>query len=241
MQVQVTADFSKLIAKLDGFERRQAPYAMAQALNKTARDVQQKLRADLPSIFDRPAPFTMNSLATGFATTRGAGRMESRVFVKDLQAKYLLPEQLGGARLPSNNTRKPAAALVLPGPAMKLDRYGGIPRGTLARLQKAADQMKQARLAWRNAPHRPGARRPPAWPRDFGVFYWKHPNGLWAEGGGGFFIRQEDHFLKRLTAFKGETHYQPRLDFIGRAGRHAKVSFEANWRAALKEAMATAR
>ncbi|EHL97720.1 hypothetical protein HMPREF9946_04003 [Acetobacteraceae bacterium AT-5844] len=108
--------------KLDDLAKKQVPFAAAQALNETAQMAQISVRRQLPSIFDRPTPFTMNAIGIQRATK---GRLEARVFVKDKQAEYLKVQEDGGTRIPKKR------AILLPR-AIRLNQYGNMARGAIA-------------------------------------------------------------------------------------------------------------
>jgi hypothetical protein len=139
------------------------------------------------------------------------------VFVKDRQASYLALQEQGGARTPSSGK-----ALVLPGPGMRLNQYGNIPRGRLERLRAAAI-----------ASHGKGS-------RDSGVAYLpaKAPSN---KGPVGYFQRLAGHRLQRLTAFLPSAAYKPRFGFIGRVETIALANFPARLAERLAAAIASAR
>lgn len=123
--VSLRSEWKAFAAQLDDFQRTQLPYATARALTETARAVQKAVTSELPSIFDRPTPFTMRGLA--IKPARKAD-LTAEVFVKDIQARYLKLEETGGTRTP------PKTALVVP-VGIPLNQYGNIPRGALQRLK----------------------------------------------------------------------------------------------------------
>ncbi|MFC7611747.1 hypothetical protein [Teichococcus aestuarii] len=108
--------------RLDNLARRQLPYAAATALNDTAKVAANSVRKELPRIFDRPTPFTMNAISMTRATK---GRLQARVFVKDRRAEYLEVQETGGTRTPEKR------AIVLPR-AIRTNQYGNTARGTFA-------------------------------------------------------------------------------------------------------------
>ncbi|MCK8784129.1 hypothetical protein M0638_07035 [Roseomonas sp. NAR14] len=123
LRIDVRADIRSFERTLDNVQRRQIPFATANALNATARAVQAEERRELPSVFDRPTPFTLNSI--GIVPAR-KDRLEARVFVKDKQASYLGLQETGGTRLPAKR------ALVLPA-RITLNTYGNMPKGAIKR------------------------------------------------------------------------------------------------------------
>jgi hypothetical protein len=124
--ISVRDDFLRLRDTLDDFARRQLPFALARALTETARQTAAEMTRALPSIFDRPTPFTLRAMAIKPARKEN---LEAWVFIKDIQARYLKLEETGGAREP-----EPGSPLVVPVDAT-LNQYGNIPRGALSRLK----------------------------------------------------------------------------------------------------------
>jgi hypothetical protein len=123
--VSLKSEWKAFGEQLDDLSREQLPYATARALTETARAVQRTITAELPSIFDRPTPFTMRALAIKPARKSD---LTAEVFVKDIQAAYLKLEETGGTRTPKRT------ALVLPAD-IRLNQYGNIPRAALQRLK----------------------------------------------------------------------------------------------------------
>ena len=126
--LRVTADVRGLrefkVAMLE-FSNRRLDAAMATALTRTAVAARNEVKREMVRVFDRPTPFTLNSLwiqtATGNASTAGQDRipvpgdnvntrtvrsryLEAMVYVKDdlagggLAKPYLLPQVEGGSR-----------------------------------------------------------------------------------------------------------------------------------------------
>src|SRR5579864_8102126 len=125
VRVSVRSDWFKLRDTLNSFERTQLPFATAKTLTQTAKLVQTSITAELPSIFDRPTPFTQRALAIKPARKTD---LTAEVNLRPIQAAYLALEETGGERLPKKT------ALVLP-TDIQLNPYGNIPRGALQRLK----------------------------------------------------------------------------------------------------------
>ncbi|RQR00009.1 hypothetical protein DF025_36735, partial [Burkholderia stagnalis] len=91
--ISVDADVRALTKSLTRLQKDQLPFAISQALTATAKLAQGAEKAALPEVFDRPTPFTINSVAV-----KGARKsdLEARVFVKDIAAAYLEPYEFGG-------------------------------------------------------------------------------------------------------------------------------------------------
>lgn len=131
-------------------DREKIPLATAKALTFTAERVRDAERDDMSRTFDRPTPFTLNSLLLKAATPRS---LESRVWFRDLGASrksggtathYIEPEVYGGAR-PLKRFEKylqsagllPAGMFAVPGEGARLDSFGNISRGQLVQVLSA--------------------------------------------------------------------------------------------------------
>lgn len=132
-------------SSLADFSTRRLNAAIATALTRTAVEVKEAVHAELPRVFDRPTPYTLNSLYVRPAT---ASRLWAEAGVKDDLAgsgtpatKYLGPEVYGTAR----NTKRFEAAMraagylpngwvTAPGPAAKIDAYGNVSRGQIIQV-----------------------------------------------------------------------------------------------------------
>jgi hypothetical protein len=115
-------DFRPMTRALDDLGKKQVPFAAASALNATAQAAQIRVKRELPSILDRPTPFTMNAIGVERATK---GKLEARVFVKHRQAEYLEVQETGGTKAPRKR------AFLLPR-SIRRNQYGNMPKGAVA-------------------------------------------------------------------------------------------------------------
>lgn len=115
---------------------RQVEYAASRALNATGKKVADAMPAELEKDLDRPTPFTKR----GVAVLRYANktRLETVVGFRAAQAKYMLLNIAGGVRTPG------AAGLKLPS-TIKVNEFGNIPRGAIARLVAIARKEGKSR------------------------------------------------------------------------------------------------
>lgn len=126
-EISVRADVKKLERSLNDFAYKQLPFAEAQALTALGRLVQTEEKKALPSIFDKPTPFTVNSI--GVIPAR-KGNPVAHVFVKDIAAAYLAPYEFGG-----KNKGVGRKDLFLRPANATLNQYGNFPRNKLAQLK----------------------------------------------------------------------------------------------------------
>ncbi len=103
--------------------------AISLGLTDTARDARQAVMNELPTVFDRPTPFTMRSI--GY-TPAMPSALTARVFIRDPQVAYLRMQITGGVELPKRR------ALLDP-VAVQLNQYGNIPRTKIHQLLARKD------------------------------------------------------------------------------------------------------
>ncbi|CAG2129195.1 hypothetical protein [Cupriavidus numazuensis] len=140
----VRAEVGAVIGAMRDQLGRQLPYALRVALNETAKQAKQRLVDEMARRFDRPTPYTLNSIWIAYATK---DRLEAKVWVKDEAGKgtpaerYLGPEVIGGQRRQKRYERALQAAGVLPsgmytvtGQAAQLDAFGNLSRGQIVQL-----------------------------------------------------------------------------------------------------------
>jgi hypothetical protein len=98
---------------------RQLPFVTAAALTSVVKLAQVAEQRALPSVFDKPTPFTQRGIGVQTATK---GSLRAAVYVRPQQAAAgLLLQETGGIRTPKKR------ALVTPAGA-RLNQYGNLPR-----------------------------------------------------------------------------------------------------------------
>ncbi|MFM0192409.1 hypothetical protein PQQ65_04905 [Paraburkholderia strydomiana] len=156
----ITLNRTGLDAAIDDNINRQLPFIVSKALNDTAKNARDALRTAMPQYFDRPTPYTMNSVRITYATK---ARLAATVGYKDESfkgtpaTKYLLPEVEGGNRNVKRMEQSlrrigllPVDMYLVPGSAARLDQYGNVWRGqvveVLAYLQAFGEQGYRANM-----------------------------------------------------------------------------------------------
>lgn len=123
--ISVSTNVKEFTKGLSTFAFRQMPFATATALTSLARIVQHGEQEAMQSVFDRPTPFTVNSVAVKPARKDD---LQALVFVKDIAAAYLQPYEFGGKnKLNSKALLNPKGA--------PLNQYGNLSKSKLAQLK----------------------------------------------------------------------------------------------------------
>lgn len=143
--LSVSSDIAKVRQQLTDLQQQQLPFAIAKSLTATARLVKDAEYHEMRDVFDRPTPWTLNSLFVKPATKQS---QEAIVWLKDDRAgsgtppdKYLNPEIKGGLRVPKRFEvalqrvgALPPDYVAVPGSGAKLDQYGNLSRGLIVQL-----------------------------------------------------------------------------------------------------------
>ena len=152
ISIQVDAD-GVLGRQFTALERENLPFAVMQAVNRTAEGVREEWQRQAQRVFDRPTPLTINAILYAKATK---DRLYADVFVRDEAhkgtppAKYLMPQVEGGSRgdkgLERLLRRRGLLAqgmFAVPGRSAPLDQYGnvrsGVVRQVLSQLQAGSE------------------------------------------------------------------------------------------------------
>jgi hypothetical protein len=141
--LSVKAETSAMLREMR-YTTSQIPFATAVALTRTAVDVREAEYKEMRDVFDRPTPYTLNSLYIVPATKQ---RLSALVSMKTdagkgtPATKYLAAEVLGGVRrlkrfeLALRNAGVlPQGYFVAPGAAAKIDPYGNIDRSQIVSI-----------------------------------------------------------------------------------------------------------
>lgn len=135
---------------------KQVEFAGVVALTRTAQRVKVDEVASMRSSFDRPTPFTLNSLQVRPATkAKPEAEVSTKLGFGSVPAgRYLNPEVEGGARSMKSHEKK-LGGFTSPSRFAKLDRFGNIPGSTYVRIlsqlglagEQSATKSKRSRRA----------------------------------------------------------------------------------------------
>lgn len=138
-RITITADTTAFDADAQELLGRALPSEVKGAVNKAARATVTELKKKLVEVFDRPNAFTLNAFAVLPADSKaGSDTVSALIYVRPQQAEYLSLQIDGGVRAAGDYATTTTGPLV-PGKGAKLDRYGNLPRGYLARVEATGD------------------------------------------------------------------------------------------------------
>lgn len=141
MPFTLRSNLDQMMSQFSEKVRARLPLAGAIAINKTLAEVKPAVVEEMTQVFDRPTPYTLNSVYSKGATPAS---QEGTVWLKDdflgggshPATEYLIPEIEGGVRAEKRSEYILRAAGVLPpglsaipGDRATLDAYGNISRG----------------------------------------------------------------------------------------------------------------
>jgi hypothetical protein len=153
---RITADgLDDALAALAKLGDGLAPRALADALNHTANQARQALKAEMSSVFDRPTPWALNSIR--ILQAKPSAEPEAAVWVQDVSGgknpfsaeDYLMPQVEGGERFQRRSEGYlresgilPAGRFVVPAAGARLDSYGNIQKGHMIQILSGLKAMK---------------------------------------------------------------------------------------------------
>ena len=222
-----------MIAGVRDVPARVIPYAASTAITRTAQAIAKtEIPGEMRKAFDRPTPWTLNSLAITPATK---DKLSARVFVKNeaggsaiAQEKFLFPGVEGGARGEKRFERSLRYAGLLaqgerayPGRQLERDAFGNIPapfiRSVLAWARSGAGK-KTRRTKNSAATNRSG------------YYLFGKPGGV-----RGVAQRSGRITLPLLIFTKVQPVYRARLDFGGVSERFTEQNFPAEFNRAAQQ------
>jgi hypothetical protein len=147
MEIKVKIDgLNELQSSMNDLAINQVPFATMKAINKTAEEIKAELIKEMGRSFDRPTPYTLNSLYIKYAKKNN---LLAEVGYKDKSqagkgnpaANWMHPQVAGGRRhlkrfeVALNRIGVlPNGMMVAPGSACPLDAYGNIPSSLIVQI-----------------------------------------------------------------------------------------------------------
>ena len=139
--IKITVDVTALQEAIKDLDR-QTRQATATALTRTAINARRAIVDEMQSVFDRPTPWTLNSLKVRPATRDNlVAEVGFKEFGGTPPSKYLSPQILSGERelkrmevLLNNVGILPTGMFIAPGQGADLDQYGNISTGQIVKI-----------------------------------------------------------------------------------------------------------
>ena len=237
MTISVTID-TAAFRRAAGDLARQIPFAMAMALNDTARDVVDGLKQEEDRVFDRPTPYAKNAFMTvratkadPVATVKLRPSAGSRHFMK-VEASGGPRPQTGIERLLSRHVQSSKdIRSVIPADGARLDRYGNWSAGqrnqVLSQVRAQSDSKMNETARSRKRGARKGRAR-----------YFVPRRGLTP----GVYRRVNKNNVVPVVIFSSKVpKYRKRLDPHKVAHRVVTARFSAHFSTRFASAVATRR
>ncbi len=142
--ISVQSNIDQVIRELRTTIKAQVAYAARKAVTKTAEDVRQAQIREMKDVFDRPTPYTLNSVENKLIKSDPP---TARVWLKDFAgkgtpaSKFLLAQIRGGVR-PIKRFESalrsvgalPEGMIAVPASGAKIDAYGNMDRGQIVQI-----------------------------------------------------------------------------------------------------------
>lgn len=250
----VKSDLEATISRFARIAGDQMPFATAVALTRTAKAAKEEIERQLPSLIDKPTPYTMRGFRLYPATKRKLlAEVDFRVAMgRGSQARdYLAPIVYGGERKLKAFERSlqrtgllPSGMAAVPGSGAKLDAFGNMSRGQIVQIlsyfKAFGQQGYRANITdKRKASMAKGSKRTGA--RGITYFVGKPnggrlPTGIWQRTDFG----ASGSAVKPIIIFTRKPAYRKQLDVPGIAQQVIRTHFADLLRTAVAESQRTA-
>lgn len=246
VELDIKTDIGEALKTFHALEPRQFPFIVSLAMNRIVNRIKKHLEKEMPVAFDRPTPFTKNSLTIKVAQkTDLTANVRFRDFAgKGVPAyKYLNAEIEGGQRAYKSHERQlasagllPAGMYAVPAKGVSLNVYGNLPGPY---INKIMSYLRTNRDATQNRGRGAMSRRN-ANGNKYGVKYWVRK--VHAADGLPLGIYEVKGKTSRLViAFVRSPSYTKRYRFHDLAQADARRYLGEELRKAADYAMATSR
>lgn len=244
VNINVKSDIDKVVRRLADEARKQVPFATALAITRTAKAVEQDLRGELGSKFDRPTPYVAKGT---FSTSAKKTDLTAWVGMRDQArrggspAQYVREQFGGGVRgqKPFERALSAMGALpegwrAMPAAGIKTDRYGNPDRRTITEVLGALKRRVSVFAGRGKRMAQVGyfvVREGDSNPRV------RHLSpGIWRR-----IARGKERATVPVFIFTTSASYQRRIDLPRITGKTVQRVFRAEFNRAIERAMRTAR
>lgn len=249
--INVSSQVDKTVKFLDSF-RKQIPFAVSVALNKTALKVKERETHEIKDVFDRPTPFISNSV---FMKPSNKATLTAKVGIKDQgrvpAAKVLASEISGGQRrlkafekaLIASGTI-PSGYYIVPGEAADIDQYGNIKGQQIRQILSYFRANREAGYI-SNSTEKTRGKLAKGTKKKSGISYFvgrvgRSPLGIWRRNYTGAFVGAVKP-IQPIMMLVPHTQYEKTFDFQFVAENTIKKEFGNQFDISMKNAIATAK
>ena len=254
---KVEFDIDKLARKLSETEKKNLPYALANALNMTAFETRNEWARLAQTRFDRPTETTTGAVVYSKASKAQLGN--AAIFLRDQArggtppSEYLKPEEFGGLRKQKGFERRlqripGGKQYYVPGRNAPLDQFGNLNPSLLRKIinelsatgggEQPIQQAARRFLLGKGAPRK----------RRTGTYFLlRRPRGkliagaIYQRGAKGRGQTRVQGLKGILFPVSHAPRYRPRFGAIEAAKRIATSRFPLNFRRALERAVRSSR
>jgi hypothetical protein len=230
--VTVTVDLGDITEQLKAYER-DIPFLVASALTQTAKDVLEAEQEKMRDVFDRPVPWTLNSMFVRPAL-KGDAQPVASVEFKDSGGmpayKYLQAEIEGGARKYKSHELAliergimHASEFAVPGAGVKLDAYGNMPGPLILQILSRLGAAERFAGALENVSKRSRKRHQARGDADY--FLMRGNSGA----ADGIYQRLGGRRIKPVLVFVSPPSYGARFPAYQTATEIVAANFETNF------------
>jgi hypothetical protein len=228
-------DHAQFDRALEGISEKRMPWAAANALNDTAKDVLTHMQDRMAVVFDRPTRFTKNAFMVWKANPRSmTAAVQERPSVGPRH--FLKIQERGGARgqtgleglLSSRLAYEGVLQAAIPADGAKLDAFGNWSTGERNQVLSALGAQRDTRSNATGASRKRNKKR---------ASYFVPKHGLTP----GVYRRETNGALNIVLAFVDHApKYEKRLGFYDGAGEVFEERLPINLRASLEKELAKA-
>lgn len=202
MEISGLDEVKKLLSK------ERIKKVLVNSINDTARlDAKPAIVNEMKKSFDRPTPFTLNSVYTRL----NSAEMSVEIGLKEWGGKgtpaseYLQPQIFGGSR-PMKRSERHLGSYYIPGSGARLNQYGNIPASQLTQILSALGAFPEVGYAMNVTT---GSRKRNKKPRNF--FMIRHPgHGLHP----GVYEKMANGSVKGILIYIGPPTYEIKLKWF---------------------------
>ncbi|ALP62812.1 hypothetical protein [Paraburkholderia caribensis] len=248
---QVSAQVKSLpmIEQLEAKAGKQFVFAARAALNMVAQNIVVAQQAEMRDAFDRPTPYTLNSVSVLQRATSSSPSVvvgfRQFAFKGTAAGTYLQPQVAGGSRGYTRFEQMLALSGVLPNGdyatptnANVRDAYGNVPRGVYSSI---ASQIRASRDSAQNETARSKKRKSRDPVKGVRYFVGKPAGGRFALGIWARYMFGHGSTIRPVFAFSATPHYEERYPFYDVAEQTVDGTLEPAMQRAFLMALATAR